>query len=143
MNGETKNPPPLLFLPGKCETFPMKTERRHDLEANSLAIKLANWIELIKPYTNTLLGVAAALVAVTAISSMMNSRSAATEESAWAAYAQAKNSSDPELEIGCRNDGCVFISGFLPLLYILGSHAAAHVFSHRHLGWTTADVRCH
>jgi hypothetical protein len=76
----------------------MKTERRHDLEANSLAIKLANWIESIKPYTNTLLGVAAALVAVTAISSMMNSRSAATEESAWAAYAQAKNSSDPELE---------------------------------------------
>ena len=76
----------------------MKTERRHDLETNSLAIKLANWIESIKPYTNTLLGVAAALVAVTAISSMMNSRSAATEESAWAAYAEAKNSSDPELE---------------------------------------------
>ncbi|HCK42239.1 MAG TPA: hypothetical protein DHW22_11475, partial [Planctomycetaceae bacterium] len=70
----------------------MKTERRHDLETNTLALKMTSMIETIKPYWNKLLGVVILLVAMLAVSSFINSQSKATEENAWAAYAKARNS---------------------------------------------------
>ena len=76
----------------------MKTERRHDLETNTLALKMTTMIETIKPYWNKLLGVVILLVAMLAVSSFINSQSKATEENAWAAYAKARNSTDPDLE---------------------------------------------
>ena len=75
----------------------MKTERRHDLETNSLALKMTQWIETIKPHINKLLGAVAVIVGLMAINSIWNSKSAANEQNAWDAFAQARTSTDPEL----------------------------------------------
>ena len=40
----------------------MKTERRHELETNTLSKKLAQWIELVKPYSKVCGGVLVAAV---------------------------------------------------------------------------------
>jgi len=39
--------------------------------------------------------------------------------------------------------GCLPVTGFLPVLYFLGSHAVTHVFPHRHVGRTTKRICRH
>ena len=46
---------PRLFATTQAEPV-MKTERRHELQTNTLAVTLAHWIEAAKPYSRAALG---------------------------------------------------------------------------------------
>lgn len=74
----------------------MKTERRHDLETNSLASKLNEWIETLKPHLSLIFVAIAVILAISAFGSMLTSSSSAKEQAAWDAYAQAQSAPDPE-----------------------------------------------
>ena len=75
----------------------MKTERRHDLETNELAIRLAHWIEKIKPYTGALVGGLVVLCGVGVVSSFWSSQAAAKRQAAWDEFIIAQDTTDPEL----------------------------------------------
>jgi len=75
----------------------MKTERRHDLETNELAVRLARWIEKLKPYTGSLLGGLILLCGIAVVSSFWASQSAAKRRAAWDEFAIARSTTDPEL----------------------------------------------
>jgi len=75
----------------------MKTERRHNLETNELAHRIAVWIEKIKPYSAQLFGAAVVLLGLAVASSLWNSHSASRQEAAWDAYALNIDTPDPEL----------------------------------------------
>ncbi|HYO24369.1 MAG TPA: hypothetical protein VEQ85_05410 [Lacipirellulaceae bacterium] len=74
----------------------MKTERRHELQSNTLATELAIWGEKLRPYASAILMGIAALVGLYAVLSIWNSRSAAREEQAWNAYQRALLEGDVE-----------------------------------------------
>ena len=65
---------------------PMKTERRHDLETNLLARKLAGWVEHVKPFSNATGVVAIALVVALVGWFFLNSQTANRESVAWDDY---------------------------------------------------------
>lgn len=77
----------------------MKTERRHDLETNLLAQKLAGWIKLVQPYSGaaTVVAVAAAVVLVGWF--FLGRQAAKADAEAWNAYflATVDPNADPEL----------------------------------------------
>jgi len=75
----------------------MKTERRHDLETNSLALKLTHWIESVKPHSRLVLGLVSLVVVLLVISSTWSSYLVSAEKVAWDAFALARNTTDPEL----------------------------------------------
>jgi len=75
----------------------MKTERRHDLETNDLAVRLKALIEQLRPYATLLLGGAVIFVGLFALASAWRSFNASQEQAAWDAYALAALSNDPEL----------------------------------------------
>lgn len=75
----------------------MKTERRHNLETNELAHRIAMWIERIKPYSAQLFVAAIVLLGLAVANSLWNSHSASRQEAAWDAYALAIDTADPEL----------------------------------------------
>ena len=64
----------------------MKTERRHDLETNLLARKLAGWVNQIKPYSNATGVVAVALVVVLVGWFFLSRQTAKRESVAWNDY---------------------------------------------------------
>jgi len=67
----------------------MKTERRHELETNTLAHQLKVWGEKLEPYSPLLLGGVAALLALYVIMSIWNSYGAARDRAAWDEYQMA------------------------------------------------------
>jgi len=75
----------------------MKTERRHDLETNTLALRLTGWIEKLKPHTGMLVGVLVILCGVAVVSSFWAAESEKKNQTAWAAFAAAHSATDPEL----------------------------------------------
>jgi len=75
----------------------MKTERRHDLETNELALRVAHWIEKVKPYTGRITIAVLALVGLLAANSVRQSFSSDRQESAWDAFALANYTTDQEL----------------------------------------------
>lgn len=75
----------------------MKTERRHDLETNDLAVRITDGIEKLKPYSGHLVGVALALVALMVAGSWWNSYSNSKQKEAWDAFSVAYDTTDPEL----------------------------------------------
>ena len=75
----------------------MKTERRHDLETNELALRIAHWIEKVKPYTGQITIAVLALVGLLAANSVWQSFSSDRQESAWDAFALANYTTDQEL----------------------------------------------
>ncbi len=64
----------------------MKTERRHDLETNLLARKLAEYIEQAKPYANTAIIVVGALAVVVVGWVVLRRQAAGQESLAWDDY---------------------------------------------------------
>ena len=64
----------------------MKTERRHDLETNLLARKMAGWVNQIKPYSNAMGVVAVALVVALVGWFLLSRQSAGRESVAWNDY---------------------------------------------------------
>ena len=75
----------------------MKSERRHDLETNQLAIHVKDWIDHVKPHLGMALGIVAAVAAAIALWSVWQGTSSARVGEAWDAYTLASYSSDPEL----------------------------------------------
>ena len=67
----------------------MKTERRHELQTNELAIWLTSWLEAIKPYSKVLLGALVLLAAVWFAAAYVRSRGRESESRAWTALFQA------------------------------------------------------
>lgn len=75
----------------------MKSERRHDLETNQLAIQVQDFLDRVKPYASQIALVIVGLLALAYIGSLWRNSSAKTEQDAWDAYTVASYSSDPEL----------------------------------------------
>jgi hypothetical protein len=74
----------------------MNTERRHELEANSLARSLADWSDRLRPYTNSILVVIAALLLVYVGVSMWGSYQGTRSRAAWDDYQLAVMENDGE-----------------------------------------------
>jgi hypothetical protein len=74
----------------------MKTERRHELEANTLAKGINTWGEKARPYTSVLLLAVAALLGVYIIASLWNSYQATRDRAAWDDYQLAVFQGDVE-----------------------------------------------
>ncbi len=75
----------------------MKSERRHDLETNELAVRMKDAIEKAKPYLLQLLGVVAIIALLFAMWSAWGSSSSVTEQQAWDKFILASYTSDPEM----------------------------------------------
>lgn len=74
----------------------MKTERRHELEENSLARGLVGWGDRLRPYSNAiLLGIAALLLVYVGVS-MWSSYQAKRNQAAWEAFEAALMESDAD-----------------------------------------------
>lgn len=67
----------------------MKTERRHELETNTLAHELNVWGDKLRPYMSLVLGAIAALLALYVIMSIWNAYGAARDRAAWDEYQMA------------------------------------------------------
>ncbi len=74
----------------------MKTERRHELEENSLANWLGESVERIQPYSRTLLAGVLAVAAVLLAWGVYNQRSARIRRDGWNEYFAALNSMKTE-----------------------------------------------
>ena len=75
----------------------MKTERRHELETNTLADTLATFIERAKPYSKAIVGVIVALVAVIAIIQIQAWRARSAASEGWDRYFAARSTGLEEL----------------------------------------------
>ena len=64
----------------------MKTERRHELETNELARRLARSIETVKPYSKAVLGLVVAGVVIGAAWMLLGQRTTKSEAAAWNDY---------------------------------------------------------
>ncbi len=74
----------------------MQSERRHELETNTLAKGLAQWSDRLRPYTNVVLVAIAALLLAYAGASLWKSHQATGERAAWDAYELAVLEGDGE-----------------------------------------------
>jgi hypothetical protein len=75
----------------------MKSERRHDLETNELAIQMKGWLETIKPHTGTIIGAIVVAAAAMLGWSTWSGASGSRQAEAWEAYTLAAYSADPDL----------------------------------------------
>lgn len=75
----------------------MKSERRHDLETNELAVRMKDAIEKAKPFLLQLLGGVAIIALLFAMWSAWGSSSSVTEQQAWDKFILASYTSDPEM----------------------------------------------
>jgi tetratricopeptide (TPR) repeat protein len=75
--------------------FRMKTERRHELQTNTLAVTLAHWIEAAKPYSRAALALVIALVVALFSWSYLSHQNARTLADGWSEYFDALNRRDP------------------------------------------------
>ena len=74
----------------------MNTERRHELESNTLAKGINTWGEKLRPYTSALLLAVAALLGVYIIASLWNSYQSTRDRAAWDDYQLAVFQGDVE-----------------------------------------------
>lgn len=75
----------------------MKSERRHDLETNELAIRMQDWIDRLKPYASQIALVILGVIALVYVASAWGGASLAKEQEAWDEFTLASYSTDPEL----------------------------------------------
>jgi hypothetical protein len=91
----------------------MKTERRHELETNTLARGLNDWSERVRPYHSAILAGIALLLLVYIGASMWSAYRATREREAWEAYEMAVLRDDSDLKLlqqaatGGDHDGTV------------------------------------
>jgi hypothetical protein len=76
----------------------MKTERRHELQTNTLALELARWIDRVKPYTKLIAGFFVAVLVIGVASLVMSRRNQMSEIGAWDDYFAATNAAPPDLD---------------------------------------------
>jgi hypothetical protein len=75
----------------------MKSERRHDLETNELAVRVQDWLDRVKPYASQIALVLLGVAVLAYMWSEWGNVTSATEQAAWDEYTLASYSSDPEL----------------------------------------------
>lgn len=75
----------------------MKSERRHDLETNELAVRMQEWIDRLKPYSTQIGLVIVGLIVLAYIASALGGASVIKEQKAWDDFTLASYSTDPEL----------------------------------------------
>jgi hypothetical protein len=75
----------------------MKTERRHELEANELAQRLEKVVVRVKPYSSTILTVIAVGLILWAAYSYLQQRNRAGATEAWYVFHQAANIEAPDV----------------------------------------------
>lgn len=74
----------------------MNTERRHDLETNTLAKGLNTWSDKLRPYTSAMLLAVAVLLGIYIVASLWNSYQATRDRAAWDDYQLAVFQDDAE-----------------------------------------------
>jgi hypothetical protein len=74
----------------------MKSERRHDLETNELAVRVQDWVEQLKPYASQIALVIVGLLLLAFLVSAWGSTTSATDQAAWDEFTLATYSNDPE-----------------------------------------------
>ena len=75
----------------------MKSERRHDLETNELAIRMQEWIDRLKPYASQIAIVLVGVLLLAYIATSLGGANIQKEEEAWTEFMLASYSTDPEL----------------------------------------------
>jgi hypothetical protein len=75
----------------------MKSERRHDLETNELAVQVQDWLDRLKPYASQIAMVVVGLLLLAYIGSEWGSATSSTDQAAWDEYTLASYSTDPDL----------------------------------------------
>ena len=70
----------------------MKTERRHELQTNELAIWLKDFLEKIGPHRNLILGLVVIALAAVIVIAQLARRSEQKKATAWSSYFQAAES---------------------------------------------------
>jgi hypothetical protein len=73
----------------------MKTERRHELQTNTLAVTLARWIELLKPYSRVFLAAIIALVVAVFAWGFLSTQNSRRLADGWNEYFDATMQPDP------------------------------------------------
>jgi hypothetical protein len=76
----------------------MQSERRHELQENTLARELGTWSDRVRPYTSVILAVIAALLGVYIIASLWNSYQETRDRAAWDDYQLAVLTDDFDLK---------------------------------------------
>jgi tetratricopeptide (TPR) repeat protein len=76
----------------------MKTERRHELQTNELAIWLAGWVGKIKPYGKLILGGIILLLAVWVATAFIWNRGQKEREQAWSSFFQVYEGADVDAD---------------------------------------------
>jgi hypothetical protein len=74
----------------------MQSERRHELQENTLARELGTWSDKLRPYTSVILAVIAVLLGVYVIASLWNSYQETRDRAAWDDYQLAVLQGDVE-----------------------------------------------
>lgn len=73
----------------------MKTERRHELQTNTLATNLANWIDTVRPYSRAILAVAVAAGVLLFAWYYLSAQSGRRAADGWNEYFTAMGGRDP------------------------------------------------
>lgn len=76
----------------------MKSERRHELDTNVLAIRLNEWIEKIKPYSRILSVLVIVIIGAVVVSTYIARSATADRERAWEEYTYALTSDPTQVE---------------------------------------------
>ena len=76
----------------------MKTERRHELQTNTLAQEITLWSDKLRPYANVLIGGVGVLLALYAVSTMWMNYRGQRDVQSWDAYQMAVLDGDIELK---------------------------------------------
>jgi predicted negative regulator of RcsB-dependent stress response len=76
----------------------MKSQHRHELETNWLAKRLAKWIDEIRPYSSTIVGVLIVAAILLFGFSYFAGSTASRQSEAWSAYHQAVEGFYPNLD---------------------------------------------
>jgi hypothetical protein len=74
----------------------MKSERRHDLETNELAVRVQDWVEQLKPYASQIALVIVGFLLLAFLLSAWGNTTSATDQAAWDEFTLATYSNDPE-----------------------------------------------
>lgn len=75
----------------------MKSERRHDLETNELAVRMRDCVDRLTPYAGQIALVIAGLIILAYIATSIGGASKVREQEAWDEFTLASYSTDPEL----------------------------------------------
>jgi hypothetical protein len=78
----------------------MKTQRRHELQTNTLAVTLAQWIEAVKPYSRAGLALLVAAVVSVFAWGYLSAQGSRRQADGWNEYFEVLTTRDPRERLG-------------------------------------------